>query len=131
MILIDTDIMIDLLRGYRPAVDWLDNLGQEEIKLPGYVVMELIHGCSNRAELESLERWLNSLGGYSVAWPSSETCNKALSMFGSQHLSHGIGIIDALIGHMAVEDLKLSLHTFNQRHYSAILGLITVQPYEK
>jgi len=67
MILLDTDVMIDLLRQYPPAVAWLDSLGDEEIVLPGYLAV--------------------SLG--------------------------------------------LPLHTFNQRHYAAILNLRTVQPYAK
>jgi hypothetical protein len=29
MILLDTDIMIDLLRQYPPAMAWLDSLGEE------------------------------------------------------------------------------------------------------
>lgn len=31
--------MIDLLRQYVPAVNWLGSLGQEEIILPGFVVL--------------------------------------------------------------------------------------------
>lgn len=34
MILLDTDVMVDLLRQYPPAVTWLDSLGEEEIILP-------------------------------------------------------------------------------------------------
>jgi hypothetical protein len=49
MILLDTDVMIDLLRQYQPAVEWLASLGEEEIVLPGFLVMELIQGCRKRA----------------------------------------------------------------------------------
>lgn len=31
MILLDTDVAIDLLRQYPPAVTWLNSLGEEEI----------------------------------------------------------------------------------------------------
>ena len=44
MLLLDTDVMIDLLRQYSPAVAWLDSLGEEEIVLPGFVVMESCRG---------------------------------------------------------------------------------------
>ena len=37
MLLVDTDVMIDLLRQYPPALTWLDSLGEEEIVLPGSV----------------------------------------------------------------------------------------------
>ncbi|MBC8509487.1 MAG: hypothetical protein H8D34_31945 [Chloroflexi bacterium] len=46
MILLDSDVMIDLLRQYPPALQWFDALDEdEELALPGYVVMELIQGC--------------------------------------------------------------------------------------
>lgn len=31
MLILDTDIMVDLLRGYPPAVAWLESLGEAEI----------------------------------------------------------------------------------------------------
>lgn len=127
MILIDTDVMIDLLREYPPSVAWLDSLGGEEIILPGFVVMELIQGCRNKAEQEKVER---ELGAYSVAWPLPEMCDEALSVFARCHFSYGLGILDALIGQMAVI-LNLTLYTFNQKHYTAIPKLKTVQPYKK
>ncbi len=42
MIVLDSDVMIDLLRRHQPAVAWLNSLGEEEIILPGFVVMELL-----------------------------------------------------------------------------------------
>ena len=48
MILLDSDVMIDLLRQHLPAMKWFDALDdEEELLLPGYVVMELIQGCRN------------------------------------------------------------------------------------
>lgn len=42
MILLDSDVMIDLLRQYPSAMRWFDTLDEdEEVTLPGYVVMEL------------------------------------------------------------------------------------------
>jgi hypothetical protein len=55
MILLDSDVMIDLLRQYPPATGWFDTLDdEEELLLPGYVVMELIQGCRNKPETLSL-----------------------------------------------------------------------------
>jgi predicted nucleic acid-binding protein len=106
---------------------WWQSLGDEEIVVPGFVVMELIEGCRNKAEQRKLEQ---SIREYQIIWPCSETCDKALTIFAEFRLSHGIGMIDALIGQMAV-DRNLSLYTFNQKHYSVIPGLRTVQPYQR
>lgn len=127
MILLDTDILIDILRRYLPAVAWLESLGNEEVLLPGFVVMELLQGCRNKAEQEQMEKTLQA---YAVAWPSVETCNEARAVFASVHLSHGLGLLDALIGQTAVA-LQTPLNTFNQKHYVAIPRLQTVQPYTK
>lgn len=127
MVLLDTDVMVDILRQYPPALSWLESLGRQEIVLPGFVVIKLIQGCRSKAEQVGVER---GLGNYNIAWPSPEMCDKALSNFAHYYLSHGLGLLDALIGQMAVE-LDLPLHTFNQKHYDAISDLKTVQPYEK
>ncbi|MBM3242118.1 type II toxin-antitoxin system VapC family toxin [Candidatus Poribacteria bacterium] len=127
MILLDTDVMIDILRQYPPALAWLGSLGKREIVLPGFVIMELIQGCRNKGEQAKVER---ELGAYSTAWPSPETCDEALYIFARYHLSHGLGMLDALIGQIAV-DLNLPLYTFNQKHYAAIPNLKAVQPYER
>ena len=55
MVLLDTDVMVDLLREYPPALEWITAHG-EQIVLPGYVVMELIQGCKNKSEQERLEK---------------------------------------------------------------------------
>lgn len=127
MILLDTDVMIDLLRRYPPAVAWLESLGDEELQLPGFVVMELLQRCRNRTEQEQLEKELHP---YAATWPSTETCNEALAVFVNAHLSHGLGLLDALIGQTAVA-LQVPLYTFNDKHYAAVPALRTVQPYIK
>ena len=128
MILLDTDVMIDLLRGYPPAKEWFDSLDDDAIfTLPGFVMMELIQGCENKSEQERLKQ---HLGDYRIVWLSPEGCNKALDIFTQYHLSHNAGLIDTLVGQTAVS-LNVSLHTFNKRHYQFIPGLETVQPYVK
>lgn len=127
MIILDSDVMIDLLRQHPPAIAWLDSLGDEEIVLPGFVVMELFQGCSNKAEQEKVQ---NVLAAFETVWPSPETCDKALGIFSRYHLGHNLGMLDALIGQTAVA-LSLSLHTFNRKHYAVIPDLVTTEPYRR
>lgn len=126
MILLDSDVLIDLLRQYPPAIGWLDALDdEEELVVPGYVVMELIQGCRNKGEQERVQR---ELAAYGVAWLSPADCDEALEVFAAHRLSHGAGLLDVLIGQTAVA-LRVPLHTFNQKHYSFIPRLQTVEPY--
>jgi len=128
MILLDSDVMIDLLRQYPPATRWFDSLDEdEELLLPGYVVMELIQGCTDNVEQERLQR---ELATYGVVWPAPADCDTALHILTDYRLSHGAGLLDVLIGQTSVA-LNVPLYTFNQKHYRFIPGLQTVQPYEK
>jgi len=126
--LLDSDVLIDLLRKYPPAVGWFDALhGDEELAVSGYVVMELIQGCRNKAEQDRVQR---ELAAYGVVWLSPTDCDRALEVFAVYRLSHHAGLLDVLIGQTAVA-LDIPLHTFNQRHYSFIPGMQTIQPYTK
>jgi hypothetical protein len=95
--------------------------------LPGLVVMELLQGCENRSEQRKLEKRLD---GYQVYWTTEADCNRALQSFASYHLSHQVGILDALISETAI-GLGVSLATFNTKHYNVLKALQTIQPYEK
>lgn len=128
MILLDSDVLIDLLRKYPPAVVWFNALPEdEELVVSGYVVMELIQGCRNKAEQERVHQ---EIGVYGVIWLSPTECDKALEIFATYRLSHNAGLLDVLIGQTAVS-LGVPLHSFNQRHYRFIPGIQTVQPYVK
>ena len=128
MILLDSDVLIDLLRKHPPAVAWFDALQEdEELAVSGYVVMELIQGCRNKGEQDRVQR---ELAPYGVVWLSQTDCDRALDVFAMYRLSHNAGLLDVLIGQTAVA-LGAPLHTFNQRHYDFIPGMQTLQPYSK
>ncbi len=127
MVILDTDIMIDLLRDYPPAINWLRSLSDEIISLPGFVVMELIQGCNSKAEHQIVSTKLEI---YKTLWPTHSDCNAAIKTFSQFYLSHHIGIIDSLIAQIAIS-LNLPLQTFNKTHYDPIPGLTTRQPYVK
>jgi predicted nucleic acid-binding protein len=129
VLLLDTDVMIDLIRNYPPAVAWLDEIRAqgEKVSLPGFVVMELVQGCRNAEEIKRVEK---DVRNYITRWPSRATCKRALAVYTRYHLSHGLGMIDSLIGQIAV-DQRLPFCTFNKRHFEAIFNITTIQPYKK
>lgn len=127
MLSLDTDILVDIFRGYLPALRWLRTLGDISLGIPGLAVMELMLGCRDSRQLRELQQ---RLAPYQVFWPTPSDCDRALADYGKRRLSHGIGVIDALIGECAV-GLGVPLCTFNVRHFRAIAGLTTDQPYER
>ena len=127
MILLDTDVMVDILRGYEPAIHWLDGLQEQEIGVPDLVMMELIQGCQNTREQHQLEKVLPA---YQLYWPDSGDCDRALRSFSSHHLSDNIGLLDALIAETVI-GLNAELATFNVKHYRVLKGLHSIQPYKR
>jgi predicted nucleic acid-binding protein len=127
MICVDTDVMIDILRRYEPAMAWLRALGSEELALPSLVAMELLQGCGNRAEQQRVERMLRP---YRLYWPTQADCKRALQDYAMYYLSHQLGILDALIAETAV-GLGVAIATFNEKHYRVVPTLPTIQPYER
>jgi len=125
VLLLDSDVVIDVLRRLPEALAWLESLGAEEVGLPGIVVMEVLRGEPNR---EAVARARRALKPYGVYWPSASDCDRALSVYAEAKLTHGLDPFDALIGETAV-GLRVPLCTLNVRHFVSIPGLNIVQPY--
>src|SRR5260370_38389773 len=121
---VDTDVIIDVQRGHPPALAWLSSLAQLPA-IPGIVVMELIQDARNAKEVQQV---LKLTAPLKIVWPTDADCSLALSLFTSYHLSHGLGLLDSLIGASAI-GLGASLQTFNSKHYQVIPGLLLDQPY--
>lgn len=66
MIICDTDVMVDILRGQPSALAWLSSVSIETIALPGIVMMELIQGCRSKTEQLRMQK---ALKDYPLLWP--------------------------------------------------------------
>lgn len=126
MLLLDADVLIDVQRGHAPAVRWFANLSVPP-SVPGLVVMELIQDAENREQVEMARKLVAPLP---VVWPTEADCSRGLALFETYHLSHSIGLLDALIGACAV-GLGATLFTFNLKHYRVIPDLVTERPYSR
>jgi predicted nucleic acid-binding protein len=125
MELIDTDVLIDIQRGLGAAADWFAT--DPDVGILGFVVMELVQDARNSDEVRKA---LALVDGLQVVWPSEAECQTALEEFSTLHLSHGLGLLDALIAATAVGHGGV-LNTFNERHYRMFPGLTTVRPYRR
>lgn len=124
MRLLDTDVLVDIRRRHPPAVAWLASL-PEKPALIGLSVMELIAGCRDGREVRAV---LREIVPFPIYWPTEADQKRALQTYARAHLSHRLGLLDALIGECTV-GLSATLATFNVRHYRAVPGLVTEQPY--
>lgn len=126
MYLLDTDILIDIQRSHAPAVAWFNSL-TDLPSVPGFVVMELVQDAQNA---QQVRKALKLVAPLPIVWPTETDCNRALSDFTAYHLSHTLGLLDALIAGCAI-GLSVQLCTFNVKHYRVIPGLTMVQPYAR
>lgn len=122
----DTDVSVDIVRGFAPAVLWFDAL-PDVAAIAGFAYMEVIEGCKNRDEVRRVRMLLSPL---EVVWPREQDCQQALIDFTQYHLSHNLGLIDSLIAATAVGQ-GATLCTFNAKHFGAVPGLVTEQPYAR
>src|SRR5947208_7626176 len=99
MDLLDTDVLIDVQRGHPPALTWFAGL-TDLPAVPGFVVLELIQDARNGREIRQA---LKLVAPLPLVWPTEADCTRALSDFTAYHLSHGLGLLDALIGACAVD----------------------------
>ena len=126
MYLLDTDILIDIQRGHRPAISWFSGL-LEIPAIPGFVVMELVQNSQN---MQQVRKTLQLVAPLPIIWATEADCVRALSDFTAYHLSDSLGLIDALIAACAV-GRGLTLCTFNSKHYRVVPNLLIAQPYQR
>jgi predicted nucleic acid-binding protein len=127
MHVLDTDVLIDIQRGHAPAIVWFASLSAIP-SIPGFVVMELTQDSQNK---QQVRKALQLVAPLPVIWPTEADCARALSDFTVYHLSHKVGLIDALIASCAV-GRSATLCTFNvKQHYRVIPNLHMEQPYSR
>ncbi len=122
--LVDTSVIIDLIRLYPPAVQWISNqkinLGVCEI-----VWMEVIQGATNKTDQQKAIKILNRFARVEVEKADIQWAGQSLIIF---RLSHNIIAFDALIAATA-HRLQVPIYTRNVKHFTPMLGNSAQLPY--
>ena len=117
-ILLDTDVLVDFLRGHRKAVAFV-KAHSAQIILSSIVVAELYAGVKGDAEQAALEDFVSL---FRVVAVSAEIA-KAGGLYKRDYgKSHGVGLADGILAATAdVENAELK--TLNRKHYPMFNGL--------
>ena len=116
--LVDTDVLVDFLRGYSKAVAFI-NRHSARIVLSSIVVAELYAGVKGDAE----ESALDSLISLFPVVPVTTRIARAGGLYKRDYgKSHGVGLADAILTATA-EAEDADLKTFNVKHYPMLKGL--------
>ncbi|MGH3087926.1 MAG: type II toxin-antitoxin system VapC family toxin [Rubrobacteraceae bacterium] len=117
MAIVDTDILIDAMRGVEEAVAYLKRIEQRSRpKISAVTNMELIVGCRDKNELRSLEQFL---ARFQTMKLNETISDLAVDLLNRYRLSHGLLIADALIAATAISTRE-QFATKNQRDYKFI-----------
>jgi len=113
--LIDTDVLIEYLRGSEPAAKLLEGL-EGDLQISAISVAELFTGARGPEELAALDQFMLA---FEVIPVDEQLARQGGVLRQEYHPSHGTGLADALIAGSAMAS-GAELLTFNRRHYPMV-----------
>ncbi|MBM4248397.1 MAG: type II toxin-antitoxin system VapC family toxin [Euryarchaeota archaeon] len=126
MVILDTDFLIDLMRGDGGAVSYMKRMteGYEPVAVSAITVMQLHHGIARaRLREKEAERVERALKGATVHALTHDIAALAGRLDGDLAVrGSSIGPADVIIGATALH-LNETVVTRNGRHFSRIKGL--------
>ena len=120
-ILVDTDVLIDFLRGYGPAVSFVND-HSDRIVLSAVVVAELYAGARGAKDDPEQTVLENLLSLFRVVPINNEIARLGGLYRRDYGPSHGISLPDALVAATAVLE-GAELKTVNVKHYPMYEGI--------
>jgi predicted nucleic acid-binding protein len=125
LILIDSDVLIDVSRGVAEALDTLQRIEEEDEPAVSVVTqMELMVGCRDRRELHTLDEFL---GGFTILKLTEPISDLSIDLLRRFRLSHGLLLADSLIAASALSH-GIPFLTRNAKHFRFI-GELTLLSY--
>lgn len=118
ILLLDTDVLVDFLRGHSEAVAFV-NAHSARIILSSIVVAELYAGVRGDREQAALEALVSLFRVVPVSGEIAKTGGLYKRDYGK---SHGVGLADAILAATA-ESENAELKTLNTKHYPMLQGL--------
>lgn len=124
VILIDTNIFVDHLRNFMPAVKFFESIAErEDVYFSAITEAELIAGKANDDESKR-EKLLHFL----YRWEKIPVDNPLVVVAGDLARRHNLSVPDAIIAATALSGSS-QLITKNIKHFRVIPGLIIKSPY--
>lgn len=122
--LVDTSIIIDLIRGYSDAHLWLSGI-DESLGVSHFVWLEVIQGAQNKQKQASAMRILADFELIEITPADTQWAVQALA---TTRLAHNVDALDSLIASVSYR-LQIPLYTRNMKHFTPLLGELAQKPY--
>jgi predicted nucleic acid-binding protein len=117
VILLDTTVLIDVLRGHRPALAYLEGL-EEPPACSELTRVQLLRGV-RRPERDATDALMRTLRWVGV---DEQIARRAGALGRTWHRSHALSTVDLVIAATA-QELGAELATSNTRHFPMFAGL--------
>lgn len=124
-LILDTSILIDLLRGFQPAKEWLGGLERRKVAITPVVWMETVQGATDKTKRAQAIRFLRR---FRIEHPTEDDNRWAMRQLAQFHLSHGVQLQDAMIASVAAR-LAVPLYTINLKHFTPLPAVDAEKPY--
>ena len=121
--LLDSSIVVDILREYKPAKAWLKTQGQ--LGATRAVWIEVLEGAPNKLKQQEAVKLLKRFDLVELATEDIIWATQALMKYG---LSHKVDGYDCMIAAVSVR-LQLPLFNRNIKHFAPLIGALSVKPY--
>ncbi len=119
MILCDTDVLIEYLKGNRRVKEEFDNLGVDILAISAISLMEVYYGALNKRELITIKR---ALKNFTIIPLNEDITDIAIGLIEKYSKSYGLKIPDALIAATSIY-ASVPLWTFNKKDFKYIKNI--------
>ena len=120
---LDTTVVIHLLRRYQPALTWFNN--PQIYGVPSITWMEVMEGTTSKAN-QAYSRGI--LDQFELLYLTAADQQWAMQQLERFQFSHHIGMDDCLIASVA-HRLQIPLYTHNLKDMTPLIGELAVKPY--
>jgi predicted nucleic acid-binding protein len=121
--LLDTSIIVDLLRAFAPAQQWVSAGGNHGVTAT--VWLEVLDGAQNARNAQQAVKMLEK---FTRIDPTTDDYDQAIRLSLHYRLSHGAQSSDCLIAAVALR-IQRPLFTANLKHFAPMLGAGAQRPY--
>ena len=123
MIVLDSNIIIEILKGNDKVINRVEEIGLENVCLTYITVMEVIYGARNKREKKIIEEFLRS---FEILYSNENIDMQAVEYINKFSLSHDARIPDVIIAAICVY-YHYELFTFNLKDFVYIPGIKIMQ----
>lgn len=121
--LVDESVLIDVLRGYTPAKDWLDL--QPPMTISRVTWLEILQGVQDKSAQYRALRLLRRFSLIELTQADIEIGGELLIKW---RLSHNLDAFDCLLSAVSIR-LQVPILTRNIKHFRPLIGDLARSPY--